>query len=137
MLGGYDVLLLAPSGECIADAILRACRSHWQGSVCVFQNTEETTEHLFSDPWVWNVGTSSRDFFVYRDQDAAASWEEHGAVKENRNTMFQFLIGDSLDDTPEWVEVAVVFDSYTPIMKRFIKKLHSGFLALTPLPRAA
>lgn len=132
---GFDVLLLAPARECLGDVILHACRQHWPGHDCVFQDVDEVETHAFSKPWVWTAGTARQEFFVYRDQAAAASWTEDGAVPENRNTMFHFLIGAPLKDRPDLVEVTVVFDRLTPEVRRFLKGLQAGFQSLgTPLP---
>jgi hypothetical protein len=132
---GYDVLLLAPAGECIADVILRACRQHWRGSPCVFEDAEGDQTIPVTDPWVWTVGTASREFFVYRNQADADLWAGEGAVPPNPNTMFHFLIGAPVADG-RFVEVAFVFDKLTPPIRRFIKELRSTFLALSiRLPR--
>jgi hypothetical protein len=130
--GGLDVLLLAPAGECIADAIFRACRFHWREFDCVFQDASEARTYSFTDPWVWTVGAARTDFFVFRNQEAADSWEKNGAVKENRNMMFHFLIGGAGASGPELVEVAVVFDRFTPEVRSFIAQLQTSFLALMP-----
>jgi hypothetical protein len=138
--GGDDVVLLAPAGECIADIILRVCGRYWGGQGCIFQDVRQPDSHPFSDPWVWKVGTASKDFFVYRSRQDADSWETDGAVKGNANTMFQFIIGDVSETDPRLVEVAVVFDSLTPQVKGFINNLKNGFLSLmihTPMQEAA
>lgn len=135
ILGGYDVLLLAPAGECIADVLLRACRQHWRGSPCVFENVEGDRTIPLTDPWVWTVGTASREFFVYRNQADADRWDAEGAVSTKANTMFHFLIGDTVANG-RLVEVAFVFDKLTPPIRRLIRELRSTFLALSiRLPR--
>jgi hypothetical protein len=135
MLFGYDVLLLAPAGECIADIILRACRQHWRDCPCVFEDAEGDRTVPLTDPWVWKVGTARREFFVYRSQRDADSWDAEGAVPPNANTMFHFLIGDRVANG-RFVEVAFVFDKLTPAIRQLIKELRSSFLALSiRLPR--
>jgi hypothetical protein len=139
-IGGIDVLLHAPAGECVADMMLRACRQLWADSEPWFQDGESTDVHSFSDPWVWRVGTASREFFVYRSREDAASWETDGAVPANANTMLHFLIGDPVANDPRFVEVAVVFDKWTPEIRRLIRDLETRF-ASTPaqatIPEAA
>jgi len=110
MIGGDDELFLAPAGECIADVILRMCRLHWRGSPCIFEDAGSDRTYSLSDPWVWTVGTTSRDFFVYRSQEDADLWEKEGAVPINVNTMFHFVIGDPLPSDPRFVEVGFAFD---------------------------
>jgi hypothetical protein len=130
--GGVDVLMMAPADECVGDIILRVCRRHWEGSDCVFQDASESQTHSFSEQWVWEVGSSRKDFFVYRDQAAAVSWGAKGAVKENANTMFHFLIGDRLPAERRLLEVAVVFDKFDPAVRRFLKELQTAFLSAIP-----
>ncbi len=140
MLGGDDELFLAPAGECIADIILRACRLHWRESSCVFEVADGETLYPLSDPWVWTVGTASREFFVYRSQEDADLWGLDGSLPTNVNTMFHFLIGEPSVNTPRFVEVAFAFDKRTAAITRFIKDLRSYFLSLmtqTPSPEAA
>jgi hypothetical protein len=139
-IGGIDVLLQAPAGECIADMMLRACRQLWAESEPCFQDGEATEVHSFKDPWVWRVGTSSREFFVYRSRADADSWEAEGAVPTNANTMLHFLIGEPLPDDPRLVEVAVVFDKWTPEVRQLLQDLNTRFVstpAPLPMPEAA
>jgi hypothetical protein len=140
MIGGDDELLLAPANECIADVILRMCRLHWRGSPCVFEDANSDHTYPLSDPWVWKVGTTSREFFVYRSQADADLWEKEGAVPINVNTMFHFMIGDSMAADPRFVEVGFAFDKRTTEIRRFIEDLRSCFLSAmtqTPMPEAA
>jgi hypothetical protein len=130
-IGGIDVLLHAPAGECIADMMLRACRELWADSEPCFQDGESTDVHSFSDPWVWRVGTTSREFFVYRSRADADAWEAEGAVPANANSMFHFLIGGPGPNEPGFLEVALVFDKWTPEVRRLIRDLEIRF-ASTP-----
>jgi hypothetical protein len=139
-LGGDDELFLAPAGECIADVILRACRLHWQDSPCIFEDADSDRIYALNDPWVWTVGTARREFFVYRSREDAYLWGMDGAVPTNVNTMFHFMIGDSLPNDPRFVEVGFAFDKRTPEIRRFIQDLRSSFLSTmtqTPMPEAA
>lgn len=132
-IGGIDVMLQARAGDCIADMILRACRQLWGRSNPCFQDGESTEVHSLDDPWVWRFGTTSREFFVYRSRADADSWETEGAVPANSNTMLHFLIGDPTLDDSRLVEVAIVFDKWTPEIRRLIEDLKTRFLS-TPFP---
>jgi hypothetical protein len=129
-IGGLDVLLYAPAGECIADMMLRACREMWANSEPCFQDGESTDIHPLSDPWVWRVGTTSQEFFVYRSRADASAWETEGAVPANANTMCHFLIGDRVPNAPWVVEVAVVFDKWTPEVRRLVQDLETRFASV-------
>jgi hypothetical protein len=128
-IGGIDVLLRAPAGECLADMMLRACRQLWADSEPCFQDGESAEVRSLNDPWVWRVGTASREFFVYRSRADAASWGAEGAVPANANTMLHFLIGGPVPDDPRLVEVAVVFDKWTPEVRRLIGDLKTRFVS--------
>lgn len=139
-IGGDDELFLAPAGECLADLILRMCRLHWRDSPCVFEDADSVRTYSLSDPWVWKIGTTSREFFVYRSQKDADLWEKEGAVDANANTMFHFMIGNPLPNDPRFVEVGFAFDKRTAEIRRFIQDLRSCFLSTmtqTPMPEAA
>jgi len=129
-IGGTDVVLLAPKGESIADAILHACAKHWPKADCQFQDANEEALHPLSDSWVWTVGAGRREFSVYRDAAAVASWREFGASKKNANTMFHFIIGEPSAAEPKLVEVAMVFDKMTFCVRGFIHNLQEAFLFL-------
>jgi hypothetical protein len=139
-IGGRDIVFLAPGNESIADAILRVCRRHWLPATCLFQDAQEQQVRPFSDTWVWMVGTSRKEFSVYRDESAVVSWREEGATKQNANTMFHFIIGEQSAEKPSFVEVAMVFDKFTPKVRTFIENLRESFQSLmvqTPRPEAA
>jgi hypothetical protein len=136
-IGGIDVLLRARAGECIADMMLRACRELWGDSKPCFQDGESTEVLSLNEPWVWRVGTSSREFFVYRSRADADSWEADGAVSANANTMLHFLIGDPMPEDPRLVEVAVVFDKWTPEIRRLIADLKTRFVSTPAQVRMA
>jgi hypothetical protein len=121
-IGGVDTILLAPARECIAELLLRACQQHWQGQTWVIQDGDEEDFHLLDDPWVWRVGTQSKEFFVYRDRAAAESWKE-GPTPANANTMFHFIIGEALATNPGVREVVVICDDLTPEVQRFLASL--------------
>jgi hypothetical protein len=136
-IGGIDVLLYAPAGECIADMMLRACRELWADGEPCFQAGDATEIRSLNDPWVWRVGTTSREFFVYRSRADADSWEAKGAVPANANTMLHFLIGDPVPDDSRLVEVAVVFDKWTPEVRRLIQDLETRFVSTPAQTQAA
>ena len=132
-VGGIDILLYAPAGECIVDVLLRACKELWRGSEVCFQDGGSTEVRSLNDPWVWRVGTTSREFFVYRGSADADLWRAEGAVPANANTMFHFLIGDAVADG-RFLEVDLVVDKRTPAVRRFVQELRSSFLTLTTRP---
>jgi hypothetical protein len=135
VIGGDDELFLAPAGECIADVILRMCQLHWRDSPCIFEDADSDRTYPFSDPWVWKIGTTSQEFFVYRSQEDADLWEKDGTVPINANTMFHFMISEPIPDDPRFVEVSFAFDKRTAEIRRFIQDLRNCFLSMmTQMP---
>jgi hypothetical protein len=135
VIGGDDELFLSPAGECIADVILRMCRLHWRDSPCIFEDADSDRTYPFSDPWVWKIGTTSQEFFVYRSQEDADLWEKDGTVPINANTMFHFMISEPIPDDPRFVEVSFAFDKRTAEIRRFIQDLRNCFLSMmTQMP---
>jgi hypothetical protein len=140
VIGGDDELFLAPAGECIADVILRMCQLHWRDSPCIFEDADSDRTYPFSDPWVWKIGTTSQEFFVYRSQEDADLWEKDGTVPINANTMFHFMISEPIPDDPRFVEVSFAFDKRTAEIRRFIQDLKNCFLSMmtqTPMLEVA
>ena len=138
-IGGVDVLLLAPAAQSLGDIILRVCRWHWPEGRCIFQEVEEIPWYPLDNGRVWQVGVRSRDFFVYKDEEAVAAWAD-GPTRSNVNTMLHFIIGDPLPDRPQIVEVALVCDRITPDVRRLGDDLSRRFAELidvTTLKEAA
>ncbi len=122
-------MLLASATECIGDVLVRACREFWPNRECLFQDAHEHVTHPLSDSWVWTVGVARNEFSIYRDEAAAASWEAKGAVKSNANMMIHFIIGDPLLDDPRVAEVAVIFDKWTPEIRRLLRDLKTSLVS--------
>jgi hypothetical protein len=90
MIGGTDVVLWTRDAVPISDIIFRIVRRHWPEAV--FENLED--EEGTSRP----VGPglpqpSDPEYFIFRNTAAARSWDEHGAVPENHNTMLYVIEG--------------------------------------------
>ena len=122
MIGGLDAILIAPSNLAIADLILRVCRDRWPE--CLFQDADSSEVHNLSESWVWESGTLSKEFFVYRDTQAAHCWQAAGAGAETSNSMLHFI----LRDQPVHTEVTLVCDRLDEIIDSIIESLRSGFL---------
>jgi hypothetical protein len=129
-LGGVDMILRAPANECLGDVLLRACLRHWSGNQCYFQDAEDEEHvHSLAEPWVWQVGVVSKEFFVYQNKEAVAAWAE-GPTRSNRNTMLHFIIGQPLADESSLAEVAVVCDRITPEIRRLVEDLKTSFASM-------
>jgi hypothetical protein len=103
---GVDVVLRVERPVPVADMILRVTRRHWPG--CVFQDADQAQTFDNNDPSLWLYGTASREFFIYRDREAAKAWRQFGGTPENQNTMLHFLIGGDSTGEPPRRDVTVV-----------------------------
>ena len=121
-IGGIDVVLqvVDPSVP-IADIILQAARRLWPG--CVVQDADQSQTFGNDDPNLWLNGIASREFFIYRNLDAAISWNQAGGTLENQQTMLHFLIGGRAADNPCVRELTVVVGALTEEMARFVDDL--------------
>src|SRR5437879_5940925 len=91
MIGGTDVMLEVQAGVPVSDVIFRAVRRHWPAYV--YQNADDETTPFTRSPGAGLPKPTGREFFVYRDEQAALSWDEHGAIPENFNTMLHVILG--------------------------------------------
>jgi hypothetical protein len=124
MIGGHDWLLLAPPGIPVADIILQRMLREWPDAV--FLDADGTVPAPLRDPRVL-LGCQSREFFIFRDEAAARSWDEHGAVPGNANTMFHFVIQPGSDLGWNCQIVTFVFDKKTRQTTRLASDLEAAF----------
>ena len=127
-IGGVDVVFRAPADEAVGDIILRRCARLWPQSV--FQAGNEQQVRGLDDPWVWQVGTASPEFFVYRDRKAAQSWDDEGATRANRGSMLYFIVRPAENEAPHACEVTLVCGGLAPGIRQLIQDLRSSFLFL-------
>src|SRR5262249_6183460 len=114
MIGGTDIICPVRSDIPIADVIFRTVRRYWPRYV--FLNAEETGPFT---PWA-GAGLprpSGREFFIYRDEEAARSWDEQGAVPENANTMLHVILPPERAPLPALAEVTLVCGELTGEME--------------------
>jgi hypothetical protein len=90
MIGGTDVVLEIGAGVRAADAILRAVRRHWPR--CVYQNADDESAPFTPYEGHWPPQDVDREFFVYKDVEAARSWDADGATPEKDNTMLYVIV---------------------------------------------
>jgi hypothetical protein len=91
IVGGEDIVLLAPPDVPVADVILRQLRRHWPDAY--FQDADREDYGPIDSPVVLIQGGRSREFFVFSNRTAAEAWHRDGATAENANSMLHFLIG--------------------------------------------
>ncbi len=124
MIGGTDIVLEVNPGAPAAEAVFAIVRRYWPS--CVFQDAEDESTP-FAPPDIWPPQLSSREFFLYRDQQAALSWEEHGAAPENRNLMLHVILPEERRDAP--AALTLVCDEVRGEMKRMIREIQTSLAA--------
>ncbi len=121
MIGGIDIILSVPANDSTADLIIRRVRQYWPNGI--FQDANSSEMYSVFDPWVAIHGTNSREFFIYRDAEAAKGWEAEGAVSENFNTMLHILLDPSPDADAKMQEITIVCDERTESVMSLIRDL--------------
>jgi hypothetical protein len=127
MIGGIDIVLVAPAEVPLADVIVRRMAETWPSGL--FEDVDADRSYGLSDPWVAIHAANSKEFFVYRDAAAEESWEQNGAVPENANTMIHFLIGGLLSGKHRLRQMTIVCDQETDELKQLVSDLKNIFRA--------
>ena len=91
MIGGTDVIFWVRDDIPAADIIFRTARRHWPDYV--FQDADDP-EPITPNPGRWLPEPSGPEFFIYKDEAAALSWDEHGSTPENDDAMLHVILGD-------------------------------------------
>jgi hypothetical protein len=118
MIGGTDVILEVSVGAPVADVVFAVVRRHWPN--CVFQDAEDESAR-FEAPALWPPQLISREFFLYRDPQAARSWGEHGAAQDNHNLMLHAILPDEQDTM-----VTLVCDAVGGELKKIIREIQTA-----------
>jgi hypothetical protein len=90
MIGGTDVICPVRSDLPIADVIFRSVRRYWPQYV--YQDADDETGPFTPHKGPWLPRPKGREFFVYRDKQAARSWDRYGATPKNTNTMLYVIL---------------------------------------------
>jgi hypothetical protein len=105
MIGGTDVILEVKPGVSPADVIFRVVRRYWPQ--CLYQNAGDESAAQPVPPGT-TLPTLEPEFFLYRDEEAARSWDEFGATPENGNSMLYVLLPEPTVEAPGSPTVTVV-----------------------------
>lgn len=83
MIGGRDIVVDGRTTPNDGTVVIETFRRMWPALVVQDANQPSPTETPAFD---------AREFFVYRDQEAFASWREHGATSENADRLIHVII---------------------------------------------
>jgi hypothetical protein len=124
-IGGVDIIIPVPPNVPVVGLVLERLRRLWPESI--FNDAEGEEHHGISDPWVGLHGEDSREFLVYRDKDALATWERHGADPDHPNSLLHFIVDEAAGVEDGSQELTIVCDERSPEIERFIADLELRF----------
>lgn len=113
MMGGIDISLPTRAGDESIEVAVRALRQRWPHAVFENSDTGERYDRF------WQVPFGQIDeLFVYRNEEQANQWDEHGAIPELKNTMIHLMADNGL--------ITVVIDERDANTERIIDAIESG-----------
>jgi hypothetical protein len=124
MIGGTDVVLEIGVGVRAADAILLAVRRHWPR--CVYQNADDESAPFTPYDGDWPPQAVDREFFVYRDEEAAWSWDADGATPENHDAMLYVILPEEPPDRSAIPTVTVVCGEPSGEVKAILEDIETS-----------
>jgi hypothetical protein len=124
MIGGTDVELWVRDHSEAVDMIFRTARLHWPHSV--FENADDAELRFMRPTGLGLPKPSGREFFIYRNEEAARSWSEHGGIPENANTMLYVILGERLKAEVGLKSLTLVCTELTGEMCEIISELRTG-----------
>jgi hypothetical protein len=129
MIGGTDIELTIRSDIAAAEVIFRTVRRHWPNFV--FQDAEDETvpytvptDGILPEP-------AGPEFFIYRDKQAALSWDKLGADPENFNTMLHVILGEEEPADSGMRSLTLVCDDLVGEMRELVEDIETGFEHVT------
>jgi len=89
MIGGYDIEAKGEVSPQTANLVLRLVRETWPSAVALPENdtTSIPIEEATRKVWDFPCG-----FFVFENQQAKLSWDEHGKTDENDDQMVYVIL---------------------------------------------
>lgn len=123
-IGGIDLTLETPAASFDLRTVLNVLLDFWPAAQ--FQDANASSAQPLRAVTEGESGPSSTEFFVYRDQDSAASWADDGSTPENANTMVHCLVQRVGNE----VQLTLVVDRMTEEMLRLYHDVSSLLEAL-------
>ncbi len=130
MVSGIDIQFEAERENFSVYRLMKVILTIWPESV--FQDAEETEVQSVDAIRIETRLESSREFFVYKNQESAESWEKAGWTEAHGNDMIQFLITEDIAQ-PQIFLVNLVIDKAT---REMIVLLAAVRKALTSEPNS-
>lgn len=122
MIGGTDVVYLVPRGLPASDVIIGAVRQHWPDYI--FVDADDPNPPRARPDWAIPSPAGS-EFVIYRDAEAAQSWESQGATADNKNAMLYVVLGGAVPNT-DLRSVTIVFGELAGALGVLERELRSA-----------
>src|SRR5712692_7371659 len=106
-IGGTDVILAAPRKSFDARRILEVVQGEWPAAV--FEDAEAEGTRPVRDLISGLDTLGSREFFLFKDDGSAKSWDDEGLTAANANKMIHVLVRD-IAGSPDEIELTFVVD---------------------------
>jgi hypothetical protein len=126
MIGGMDFVFWTPDQDAAVRDILRIVCRRWKDYV--FQNADDLAPMPPLPPGILPTPTGDQ-FFLYRDESAARSWEEFGAIPENANTMLHVLVGKRRQPGTDYHSLTVVCDEAVGETREILDEIEAALRA--------
>jgi len=119
-IGGTDVILAAPRATFDIRRILEVVQTEWPDAV--FEDAEADGTRPLQKLVARHERVDSCEFFLFRDEASARSWDEEGLTTANANKMLHVLIRDIPSSSDE-IELTLVVDRLKGKMATLIGRL--------------
>jgi hypothetical protein len=126
MIGGMDFVFWTPDQDAAVCAILRIVCRRWKDYV--FQNAADLAPMPRFPQGILPTPTGDQ-FFIYRNEAAARSWEEFGAIPENANTMLHVLVGKRRQPGTDYRSLTVVCDEAVGETREILDEIEAALRA--------
>ncbi len=130
MIGGTDLVFWVGEDVSVTDVIFRALRRYWPD--LVFENADDDSPPVNPRAGQGNPQPSGPEFFIYRDEEAARDWEEHGATPDNAGLMVSVILGKRRKPELGLRSITLVVGERTGDVGRFLDDLDVLFRTLSP-----
>src|SRR6516225_9367155 len=121
MIGGTDIEFRVAENVQVGEIILRTVRRYWPDYV--IENALDESPYFKPRAGLEVPTPPSPEFFIYRDEEAAQDWEEHGATPENANQMVHVILGQGTRADSGQRSVTVVVGSRDGEMQELLNDL--------------
>lgn len=124
MVSGRDAIFETPRQGFDVRILLEAVLNLWPDAQ--FQEADDEQAKPLAEAAIGN----SREFFVYKNEAAATSWNDEGWTEQHENDLAHFIVQDDPTDRDR-LHVTVVIGSVTEDTQRLLDDVLAAFRRMT------